>query len=154
LAAESLARLGNSSDDSRVATAVAWAMRRVSGDGPVVAEAVGGPSPFATALVIRALVLGAHAAAVRDALERASAWLVENQRAEGSWPSSADMWLPPRDANPDELPKSAVLCFDERRIFTTAAVLAALFRTKRVLGRNGSSAPPSRADALPVAPRR
>jgi hypothetical protein len=144
LAAEALASRGSPSDATRVGAAVAWAAQRVGPDGAVTAQALEGPAPFATAWVIRALGLGAGEGApgvalegdakrARDALERATAWLVRNQRADGSWRSSADMWVPPRDALPDELPKGAILYFDERRIFTTAVALSALLRAKRVL---------------------
>ena len=161
LAAEALASRGISSDGPRVAAAVDWALRRVAADGAVSTDALGGPSPFTTAWVIRALALGSSTDHVRDALERASAWLAGDQKADGSWRSAADMWVPPRDVEPDDLAKGdglpigTKMCFDERRIFTTAVALSALVRAKKVVeGRNGSSAPPSRADALPVAPRR
>src|SRR5205807_182091 len=83
-AVEALAANG---DHESVARAVRWAEGRIGVDGAVCSEAQGGPSPFATALALRILVVAG--APEEGARARAARWLRSEQRADGSWTPSA-----------------------------------------------------------------
>jgi hypothetical protein len=96
--------------------------------------------PFPTALALLALSIAPsshHAAAASQAIRR----LLEAQRADGSWPPSARLRIPPPGAV-DPLAKGAVHFIDDEALFTTATVLEALRRSAR---RAGPSRPGARA---------
>lgn len=106
------------------ANAVDWARSRLSGTG-AVHSVDGEPSAWATAWCLRVLgqgtVLGLDAAAAQ-----AVRWLVDAQQADGSWPASARLRVPmpgQLDATGQERTINTV---DQNRVFTTAAVVAAL----------------------------
>lgn len=108
------------------APAVAWAQSRVSAAG-AVHSGDGRPSPWATAWCVRALCLGSTAEA-RQARARAVQWLVDTQEEDGSWPASARLRVPlPADADAAG-PERKINALDHNRVFTTAAVMAALAR--------------------------
>jgi Prenyltransferase and squalene oxidase repeat len=145
-AVEALAPRGGTG--AAVARGVAWSAGRIGGDGAVQSAAHAGPSPFATALALHTLRLGAgtappgagtgpHGAARRRhgagtppldpaaaaAADRAERWLLANQLADGSWEPSARLRIPapaPAAAQP------AWTYVDEDGLFTSATVLAAL----------------------------
>jgi hypothetical protein len=135
LAAEALAATGQ--DPDRVARAVAWGMNRLSPQGFVATGDHPSGSPFATAWCLRLLLLGTADVAVRDAIARATDWLVQQQQADGSWASSARLRVPyPDDPDPNTFDRwvyhgtiQGSLVFDQHRTFTTATVLQALFRS-------------------------
>jgi hypothetical protein len=117
--------LASDGDEAAVARAVGWAESRVGPDGAVVSALHGGPSPFATALALTTLQVGdAPSDGVRA---RAAAWLRSQQRADGSWPSSAWLRVPaPEQRDPLACPDTTLHYLDDDAVFTTATVLAAL----------------------------
>jgi hypothetical protein len=104
--------------------AVAWALTRVRASG-AVESTDGKSSPWATAWCVRILRLASTPAA-RAACDAAVRWLVETQRADGSWRSSARLRVPmPAHLDPSGHDKR-IEALDQHRVFTTAAVAAAL----------------------------
>jgi hypothetical protein len=104
--------------------ALAWCAGRVAPDGAVYSKAHGGPSPFATALVLSALRAGG---AWPIAAERAERWLLDHQLEDGSWEPSARLRVPaPSALDPRETPELTLTYLDDEATFTTATVLMAL----------------------------
>ena len=105
--------------EQSVSAALDWCSRRVGADGAVSSATQGGPSPFATALALQALRVGAggrNRARWTDAAERAERWLVENQLEDGSWEPSAYLRIPPPSAlEPETAPEVTKRFVDERR---------------------------------------
>jgi hypothetical protein len=132
LAAEALAKLKTGEDGVRVDRAIGWAEKRMSAKGAVCSDAHGGPSAFATAWCLRILALADGRDRMRVSVRRAKNWLLENQKADGSWAAAA--WLrvpPPHMTQSDLINDKAMVVVDDRRVFTTATVLAALCRGER-----------------------
>jgi len=127
-ATEALA--GQQEDRARVGHAVAWAARRIDEDGGVRSVAAGRQSAFATALALQVVLTGvSDGLADQGAVERASRWLVDHQRTDGSWEPSARLRVPAPDAvDPLASPATTLTYLDNDAVFTTATVLAALSR--------------------------
>ena len=92
-------------------------------------------SPFATAWCLRLLALAADEPGGRERLERVLGWLLQHQRADGSWWPSAPLQIPPIDlVDPEQHEEwifngqgGGTIRFDqEQGVFTTATVLEAL----------------------------
>jgi hypothetical protein len=121
-ATEALAATG---DRTSIAGAVRWADSRIGTDGAVQSVAHGGPSPFATALALRTLVVGG--APRPGARARATSWLLSEQRTDGSWDPAARLRIPAPDRrDPLADPDATLTYLDDHAVFTTATVLAAL----------------------------
>ncbi|MEH2417067.1 prenyltransferase/squalene oxidase repeat-containing protein [Nostoc sp.] len=130
LATQALARKRNPKDIQRVQLAIEWAAKRINGNGAVYSTVHGNDSPFATALCVKILNLADSEEEKKVLLQQAVNWLIENQLSNGSWESSAIFRLPhPAVINPNDCK-----CHnfpDDRRLFTTATVLAALSGVQR-----------------------
>jgi hypothetical protein len=106
--------------------AVAWALTRPGCDGAVLSTD-NEPSPWATAWCVRILGLG-QGDAVEETRARSIAWLLAHQRDDGSWRGSARLRVPmPAHLDPTGEQKR-MESIDAARVFTTAAVVAALAR--------------------------
>jgi len=125
LSVEALLASRATDDAARIRAAQGWASRRLEPGGYSVSGVSGRPSAFATALCLRALAAGGDAPP--ELLRRGLTWLFGRQDEDGGWPASALMRVPPpHAADPDEHPAATFVGLDDRRIFTTATVLAAL----------------------------
>jgi len=146
-AAEAFHRDGRSSGDVLVQDAIAWAAARLRPEGCIASAIEPQGSPFATALCLRVLALGPHRGA-EDCMQ----WLIAGQRGDGSWSASARLRIPPPgledpgqvgswgfDGVGDRSPGTIVR--DQRAVFTTATVLAALLRARAALAAPPSAAP-------------
>jgi hypothetical protein len=123
--ARAVEALAASGDRAGVARAVRWAQDRVGSDGAVSSVAHGGPSPFAAALTLSALIAGG--APQSGARARVAGWLRSEQRADGSWEASARLRVPaPEQPDPLASPETTLTYLDDDAVFTTATVLAAL----------------------------
>lgn len=99
----------------------------------------GDAQPFATAHALLALMVGPPALVDRELVGGGVAWLLDRQRDDGSWPTVPILRIPdPRVVDPDRepepvpaLPGTAVVLADDRRVFTTAAVLHTLDRFRK-----------------------
>ena len=140
LAAEALT--GEESADRR-SGAVAWGQGRVSDTGAVVGTD-GIASPWATAWCVRVLHLGTTRDA-HSACARAVRWLVDAQQPDGSWRASARLRVP-MPGQVDSAGQAGVMnSVDQNRVFTTAAVVAALS-----LSAGGEREPAGQPHNLPV----
>ncbi len=92
-------------------------------------------SPWATALAIRALVLAGSRPVQQSKMTEAVKWLLEQQKADGSWESSATMLMPAPmvretcnngDFTDDETRNRIPLYPDHKSLYTTATVIDAL----------------------------
>ena len=109
---------------SRRATALAWAQTRVDSSG-AVQSTDGQLSPWATAWCVRILCLGTTPE-TRAACTLAMRWLVGSQQRDGSWRASARLRVP-MPGQVDAVGGPGVInAVDQHRVFTTAAVAAAL----------------------------
>ena len=103
------------------ATSAGWARTRLSASG-AVHSVDGEPSAWATAWCLR--VLGQEGFGADEA--RAVRWLLGAQQVDGSWPASARLRVPmPAQLNPAGQERT-INALDQNRVFTTAAVAAAL----------------------------
>ena len=126
-AVEALAAAGG--HEREVDLAVRWAAARVGREGAVLSRASGEASPFATALALQAIALGAISLdqPMPAAAKRAARWLMDQQGADGSWKPSAWLIAP----SPDDVPREELLdarwtYVDDDGLFTTATGLSAL----------------------------
>lgn len=125
LATKALARKKNTQDNRRVQLAIKWATKRIKPNGAVYSNVHGNDSPFATALCVQILNLADGKHERETLLNQALKWLIQNQSSDGSWESSAMFRLPkPGNVNPNNPPCNNFP--DDKRLFTTATVLAAL----------------------------
>jgi hypothetical protein len=132
LAADALARTG---DREAVQKAVRYAVSRVSSDGTVMTDLHPGGSAFDTAWILCVLLLGETPDA-QDAADHALTWLIDAQREDGLWESSARLRVPlPEDRHPERFdgwivggPIERGITRDQHHLFTTASVLRALQR--------------------------
>ncbi|MBD2773971.1 prenyltransferase/squalene oxidase repeat-containing protein [Iningainema tapete] len=135
LAAEALAKNNYRSNYQQVELAIEWAADRISPSGAVYSRQYAGDSAFATAWCVRTLALAQEQHRTLTQLHKAVNWLLDNQKVDGSWHSSALLRLPESAdiLDPDNHPSHPVP--DDRRVFTTATVLAALsaVRTRYVV---------------------
>jgi hypothetical protein len=124
-AVEALAEDGR--DQERGRMAASWAANRLASDGSAVAAGYG-PSPFATALALHVVARSAPAGENEmRAGQRAIAWLLAEQRADGSWAPSSRLRVPaPDEVDPLASPGTTLTYVDDDACFTTATVLAAL----------------------------
>jgi hypothetical protein len=124
LAAEALAASGDEALSPAVAQAVTWAHTRVSTAGAVHA---GGweASPWATAWCVRLLRLGTTPDD-QAVCARAVQWLVQAQHNDGSWRASARLRMPMPGQIDAAGQEQCINGLDQHRVFTTAAVTAAL----------------------------
>jgi len=109
------------------AAAVGWAQTRVGATG-VVHSGEGEPSAWATAWCLRILGRGTTSAA-HQARGQVVRWLVTAQHADGSWPASARLRVPMPGQVDASGQERMVNALDQNRVFTTAAVAAALATT-------------------------
>lgn len=109
-----------------------WCLSRIKSNGAVVTPSNPSGSPFATAWVLNGLKGDPSAKAAQERLHH---WLIETQQADGSWAGSAVLRVPPQsivdpkrvtDWEEGGLIEKAIIR-DDRSIFTTATVLAALY---------------------------
>jgi hypothetical protein len=109
------------------ATSEWWAQTRL-GESGAVHGLDGAPSAWATAWCLRVLGGGTTSGAY-EAQARAVGWLLYAQHQDGSWPASARLRVP----MPGELDAAGqertMTALDQNRVFTTAAVAAALATT-------------------------
>ena len=104
------------------ATAAGWARARLGAAG-AVHSADGEPSAWATAWCLRVL---RHETGFGADEERAVGWLLGAQQADGGWPASARLRVPmPGQLDPTGEERT-INALDQNRVFTTAAVAAAL----------------------------
>ncbi|MEH2253626.1 prenyltransferase/squalene oxidase repeat-containing protein [Nostoc sp.] len=130
LAVEALAMDNYQRHYQQVQLAVDWAVSRISSSGAVYSRQHGDNSAFATAWCVRTLALAKEKQYLSTKLDQAVNWLMNTQKADGSWPSSALMRFPdPADILESDSSSSPVIP-DDKRIFTTATVLAALSRVQ------------------------
>ena len=102
-----------------------WTEETIGADGAVSSSVDGRPSAFATALAASTLRIAAGGESPRH--ERAVAWLLSRQRADGSWSPSARLRVPaPDQTDPLASPATTLTYLDDEALFTTATVLAAL----------------------------
>ena len=142
-AAEALAESSAAEDADARRRAVDWAAGRVREDGSVGSVTHPTGSAFAAAWCLRLLLLGddEHDDGHMERAASAAAWLLRSQRADGSWPASAALRIPPPDVeDPERYERWALhgrgggsILLDGRSIFTTATVVAALGRMAHVL---------------------
>jgi hypothetical protein len=133
LAAEAFARQGIYAP---IQNAVQWAYDRVALDGSVPSKIQPSGSPFATAWVLRLLLLNRDRQAIQSTLDKVLDWLLNHQQSDGSWVSSAGLRVPPPNMiQPDHYQDwhlhglvEGGISLDQNRIFTTATVLQALRR--------------------------
>ena len=122
-AAEALAMADGAGDRERVRLAASWAASRIGPDGAVWSEAHAGPSAFATALAAQTMAL-VDEPRIHEALCRSLDYLIAVQLADGSWPASARLRVPPPDAvDPLARPEDTLVYLDRHRTFTTGTVL-------------------------------
>jgi hypothetical protein len=127
LAAEALASRGGDKDRTRVDAAIRWAASRIGATGAVDSASSGSPSVFATACCLRILALGAVDLAYEEERRRVVTWLLQQQKEDGSWPSSALMRVPgPEVLDPAGKIGPDAIYLDEAAFFTTALTVAAL----------------------------
>lgn len=133
LAAQMLGKTGLSADREAVLRAAATAERRIDQFGAVPTPLRPSGSPFATACAATVIAIAGDAH-VGHGLERAARWLVAAQSADGGWPSSAALRIPPPGVrDPDAYEPWTVggrgggsIVLDQERVYTTATVLWAL----------------------------
>lgn len=127
LAVETLASEGRRVDHQRVDRAVQWLVRRRGPGFSAHSETHGGESPFAAALSLRILLLGAaNAIETHRLIKEAVHWLLGCQRADGSWPPSFRFRHPPAGTTHGDRDQYACINLDDKSTFTTSTVLAAL----------------------------
>ncbi|MGE0702606.1 MAG: prenyltransferase/squalene oxidase repeat-containing protein, partial [Vicinamibacterales bacterium] len=127
LAAEALARAARREDQPLIDAAVRWAMAQIQANGAVRSVDHPMDSAFATASCALVLTLSGDFTLVRDPLERAVSWLVNEQRGDGGWTPSAWMRVPAPDVTDPDLDKGTHALFrDERGVFTAARAVSAL----------------------------
>ncbi|MEH2424171.1 MAG: prenyltransferase/squalene oxidase repeat-containing protein [Nostoc sp.] len=130
LAAEALAMDDYQRHSQQVQLAIDWAASRINSNGAVYSRQYGDDSAFATAWCVRTLDLAKEKQYLSTKLNQAVNWLINTQKADGSWASSALMRFPdPADILEPDSSSSPVIP-DDKRIFTTATVLAALSRVQ------------------------
>jgi squalene-hopene/tetraprenyl-beta-curcumene cyclase len=129
LACEALAGIAGPGDASRVSRAVRWTERDIAERGLA-------SSPFDQAFALRTLLLGREAGSM-------ASWVLDHitysQLADGSWPRSARLRIPPPDVtDPDAYGRwveggrgGGSIQSDQNACFTTAAVLQALIAAER-----------------------
>jgi squalene-hopene/tetraprenyl-beta-curcumene cyclase len=141
LAAEALAESSAAEDADARCRAAAWAVGRVREDGSVGSVTHPAGSAFAAAWCLRLLLLGDGRGGHMADPVPAAAWLLRSQRANGSWPASAALRIPPPDVeDPERYERWALhgrgggsILLDGNAIFTTATVVDALGRMARAL---------------------
>lgn len=133
LAAEALATGTEPHDPERVQKAIQWAWTRIQADGSVPSPIRPTGSAFATAWVLRILLLDGDHQLCSPLLQ----WLLRQQLANGAWPPSAGLRVPQPDTiRPDHdygwhlngLVEGSI-AVDQNGLFTTATVLQAITRT-------------------------
>ena len=139
----------NNPDEKHLAVnqALTWAIKRLEGQGFASTSHRPSGSPFATAWCLRLLLLGKSYLIVREPIEKATKWLVQQQQADGSWVSSARLRVPlPEDLNPDQFDRwiyhgkiEGSIALDRQNVFTTATVVNALHRSLIFENSNESS---------------
>jgi len=125
LAAEALATSGYQRNYQQVKLAIEWAAERISPSGAVYSRQYANNSAFATAWCVRILALSNEQHHIGTPLHKAVRWLLDSQKSDGAWDSSALLRLPQADiVDPDTHPSQPFP--DDKRLFTTATVIAAL----------------------------
>jgi len=131
------ALLMNDADQFRQAIALAarWILNKAGNKRFIPNRFLPEGSPFATALGLKGLILAGYEKKAREKAVEFLEWLLENQRADGSWePSFFLLKIPPghtgsfRDESPDEFPErwAGRVYPDIRSVMTTAFVLNTL----------------------------
>jgi prenyltransferase beta subunit len=136
LAAEALANGIDVQDGDRVQRAVQWALSRIKRDGSVASAIQPSGAAFATAWVVRILLLG-EPSRIAMPLAQTVQWLLNQQQPDGSWIASSGLRVPPPDLiDPATFQQRWMLhglgeggiSLDQHRIFTTATILQALMK--------------------------
>jgi hypothetical protein len=117
---------GGEANARAVQRAVEWAASRIGGEGSVSSVGCGGPSVFATALSLHAVLAGDGEGRHERTASRAVRWLLSQQHDDGSWAPSARLRVPaPSERDPVASPGTTLTYIDDEALFTTATVLAA-----------------------------
>ncbi|MCU0542317.1 MAG: hypothetical protein MUE44_09010 [Oscillatoriaceae cyanobacterium Prado104] len=127
----------------QVQSALNWAINRIRSDGSVPSTVFPLGSCFATAWIIRLLLLSDDLNQVMAPLQQAVHWLLEQQNSDGSWAASAGLRVAfphmcqPRNFNEWKLggKKEGAICLDQKGLFTTATVFQTLVVLFRVINR-------------------
>lgn len=138
LAAEALSKGIEPQDNERVQRAIEWALARINTDGSVDSSVQPFGSPFATAWILRILLLGEQPETAHQVCDRVVQWLLKHQNSDGSWRPSAALRVPPPniiapDTHPNWILQGLVeegISLDQNGVFTTATVLQALASTR------------------------
>jgi hypothetical protein len=149
LAAEALAATGEASDQSLIAQAIAWGLKRLSLQGFVATSKHPNGSIFATAWCLRLLLLNEFDPEAKAAALAATQWLLEQQQQNGFWMPSAYLRIPyPFDCNPNQFTQwryydeikpgenkrfEGSIIVDFKSELTTATVVNSLQRASNVL---------------------
>jgi hypothetical protein len=128
---------------ARLQKAVQWGLYRINDRGTVPSYLHPTGSAFATAWVVRLLLL-AETPLVWLPLQRAVRWLLEQQQADGSWLPAAGLRVPPPAlCDPDRFSAwqryglvEGSITVDRRCLFTTATVMQALWQYKQIFQAN------------------
>jgi hypothetical protein len=121
-AVEALARQKSAEFQAAAHRGARWAAERLD----ATSARDGKDSAFASALCVLAMT-ALRDTVDRPALDRAVGWLLARQRADGSFPPSAQLRIPPpSDVDPLARPEETVLYLDCDALFTTATVVTAL----------------------------
>ncbi len=131
LAAEALAKDNYQHNYQQVQLAIEWAASRIDCSGAVYSHQYGDRSAFATAWCVRTLAL-AEDKHYYYKLHQAVNWLIDTQKTDGSWDASALVrFSKPSDILDPDISPGRIMP-DDKRIFTSATVLAALSVVKAV----------------------
>jgi squalene-hopene/tetraprenyl-beta-curcumene cyclase len=114
---------------------VEYIINKLGGNNHISNEGFPEGSPFATALALKILVLSGRNLELKEITDSVALWLLDHQRSDGSWESSALMRVPPakitdaagfHDWNIGKGLDWGTITIDQHAIFTTASVLGAL----------------------------
>jgi squalene cyclase len=132
LAVVAFAEPGSSGDELIARRGFTWLARRINSSGDIISELTGEPSAFAAGCALAAFAQHGgekYGKVVERLLQR----LINHQRRDGSWSSSATLRIPfPDDVAPESFDYWTLgdgfgnICLDHKSLFTTAAVVAAL----------------------------
>ena len=114
---------------------VDYIIEKLDGKSYIANERFPQGSPFATALALKILLLSGRNLELKETINSIAFWIVEHQRADGSWEPSALLRVPPakitdaagfQDWNTGKGLDFGTITIDQHAIFTTATVLGVL----------------------------
>lgn len=141
LAAEALSQGMEPQDQDCLQRAIEWAVARINSDGSVASSLQPNGSSFATAWILRILLLGRSETTCQESdwakltlRDRVVQWLLKHQNPDGSWQPSAALRVPPPNISAPDTHENWILhglveagiSLDQNSVFTTATVLQAL----------------------------